>query len=106
MSKKDPRRALAIRVPIALRRKIEAITPSGRPFAARVRQVLRLALAQGRLPLATEPGDMRPTLLQLTAKERAAVMGDGNDLEREVLGVIAAFLVSRQTDVATKAKAK
>jgi hypothetical protein len=45
-------------------------------------------------------------LLQLTAKERAAVMGDGNDLEREVLGVIAAFLVSRQTDVATKAEAK
>jgi hypothetical protein len=92
MGRKDPRRALLLRVPFALRRAIAAQHPGPRPLAAKLRVVLRRALAQGLTPLPVAPGTLRPSLLQLSAAERAGLAAFGPDLEAAALGLIAATL--------------
>lgn len=92
MSRKDTRRALLLRVPIGLRRVVVARLPGSRPLAAKLRVLLCDALARGVLPVAVVPGAVRPSVLQLSPDERAALAaaGSGADAELTALGLIAA----------------
>lgn len=94
MSRKDARKAVEVRVPIALRRRIEAVTAGPRrlPFAAKLRSVLRRALAAGVAPVALAPGDNRATLLQLSEVDLGLIDGLGVDREATILGLLAALL--------------
>lgn len=92
MSRKDPRRALMLRVPVALRRAVAARVAGARPMAAKCRVLLVAALAQGLAPLPVSPGALRASALQLSAAERAGLARHGPDAERAALGLIAAAL--------------
>jgi hypothetical protein len=94
MSRKDARKALEVRVPIALRRRIEAAMAGPRrvPFAAKVRSMLRRALVSGASPAAMPPGDNRATLLQLSEADLSLIEGLGGEPEDTVLGLLAAVL--------------
>ena len=96
MSRKDGRKALEVRVPIALRRQIEAATAGPRrvPFAVKVRSVLRRALVSGVSPVTVLPGDNRATLLQLSEADLNLIEGLGGEREATILGLLAAHLAA------------
>lgn len=74
MSRRDPRKALEVRLPNALRRQLVATTNAHLPLGYLARQILRRAIAEN--PALTDPvspGTSRPILVQLSVPERAAV---------------------------------
>lgn len=74
MSRHDPRKALTICLPDALRLRLVASTNAHLPLSYLTRQTLREALAR-KLPISTvvSPGSARPILLQLSTQERSGL---------------------------------
>lgn len=101
MSRKDPRKALTIRLPDHMRRALIGQGPDWRPLPG----LMRRALMNGLNARATakkfgltvcQPGDMRPILLQLSHRERRLLQNvseaEATNLETTALMLIHAGL--------------
>lgn len=72
MSRRDARKALELRLPEELRKRLVRISDQHLPLAYLARQALRRALDRGAgWQRVVQPGEARPILLQLSTEERA-----------------------------------
>ncbi|MEN9060526.1 hypothetical protein [Ponticoccus litoralis] len=72
MSRRDPRKALALAIPGPMRQALVRTTAAHLPLAYLLRQSLRRALDAGRgWETTVEPGGTRAILLQLSPEEQA-----------------------------------
>lgn len=98
MSRRDPRKALTLRLTEPLRRALVRTSTAHLPLPYLVRQTLRRALAED-APLTQQmaPGPLRPILLQLTADERSRIetlaKACGLSEEETVLSLLASRLL-------------
>lgn len=85
MSRHDPRKALPVRLPQPLRQALIAMTPEWRPLPHLLRRALQQGLKSGQVGTRPRPGSARPVLLQLSAKDRAALrsFAQAHDLTEE-----------------------
>ena len=93
MSRHDGRKAIAVRLPEALRLALIAQTPDWRPLPSLLRGAVLRGLTSPNLAKPLAPATCRPILLQLSRAERQTVAQLGVKLgrsEEEVVLVLAA----------------
>ncbi len=98
MSRRDPRKALELRLTEPLRKALVARSTAHLPLAYLARQTLRQAFAEGvQCARPVAPGPVRPILLQLTPDERtelaARAEAAGMGPEEAALSLLAAVLI-------------